>query len=68
MLDDVHPIALAHLQGMCAARFNDTTPMECPWSLEDREATQAWFAGYSLATLVRELSRQRGDLATGEVR
>lgn len=42
--------------------------MECPWPLENREATEAWFAGYSLAALVRELSRQRGYLATGEVR
>jgi hypothetical protein len=47
----IHPIAIAHMQGIQAGRSAATTPLDCPWPIEDHEACQAWFAGYSLGNL-----------------
>ena len=52
MFDGIHPLAIAQLQGIRAARFDKVAPVDCPWPVEEREATEAWFAGYSLAALV----------------
>jgi len=47
----IHPIAIAHLQGAQAGKSAGMTPLDCPWPIQNYDASLAWFAGYSLGNL-----------------
>ena len=51
MCSDVHPVAIAHFQGMQAGKAPEASPYLCPWPAQDYEAVLAWFAGFSLGVL-----------------
>lgn len=59
MTDTLHPIALAHAQGLLAGRAPGVMPAECPWPTHDHEAVLAWFAGFSIGALVSFKSNLR---------
>lgn len=49
----IHPVAIAHIQGLQAGKRAAAKLPECPWPIHDYEACLAWFAGYSISTLVQ---------------
>lgn len=48
MSEDLHPVAIAHSQGVQAGKAPEASPYSCPWPAQDYEAVDAWFAGFSL--------------------
>lgn len=57
----IHPVAIAHMQGLRAGKSAGTTPLDCPWPIEDYAACLAWFAGYSVGNLVNYNGVDLGD-------
>jgi len=57
MSEDLHPVAIAHFQGMEAGKAPEASPYSCPWPAQDYEAVAAWFAGFSLGILVNSQPR-----------
>ena len=49
----MHPVAIAHTQGIRAGKAISAMPIECPWPIHDHEAVLAWFADFSLGALVK---------------
>lgn len=47
----LHPIALAHAQGLLAGKTSGVMPAACPWPMQDHDAVLAWFAGFSIGAL-----------------
>ena len=61
MDESVHPIAIAHMQGLQAGKSAGMTPLECPWPIQNYDACLARFAGYSIGDLARRNERRSGD-------
>lgn len=57
MSEDLHPVAIAHSQGVQAGKAPEASPYSCPWPAQDYEAVDAWFAGFSLGILVNSQPR-----------
>lgn len=57
MNENLHPVAIAHFQGMEAGKVPEASPYSCPWSAQYYESVNAWFAGFSLGVLVNSKLR-----------